>query len=115
MSEELLQEAIAPPVSVKLGGKEYQLAFSMLSAIKFQEKTGKDLFSLEWKTDARRADISVALLWAALIHYQPDMSFEQAARLVSPKNQVEAASAVAQAWNNCMPEPSPNAAGQPNP
>lgn len=112
MTDEL-KEMIAPTVLLKLGDKEYKLAFSNLSAIKFEQKTGKRLFDLSWKEDTNDPAISTALLWAALQDYHPDVTFEQAARLHYPKNYRRVGEAIAQAWRNCMPEPDPNVESQP--
>lgn len=112
MSDEL-KEMIAPAVPLKLGDKEYKLAFSNLSAIKFQEKTGKRLFDLSWKEDTSDPAISTALLWSALQDNHPEVTFEQAARLYYPKNYRRVAGAIAQAWRNSMPEPDPNVESQP--
>lgn len=115
MADEL-QHEIAPPVVLTLGGKDYQLAFSNLSAIRFEQKTGKRLFDLSWKEDTADPSVSTALLWAALQDYHPEITFEQAARLYYPKVYVRVGKAIAEAWKNCMPEPEealPNGQSQP--
>lgn len=111
-----LKEAIAPVVKLKLGEKEYHLAFSNLSAIRFEQKTGKRLFDLSWKEDTADPAVSTALLWAALQDYHPEITFEQAARLYYPKVYLRVGKAIAEAWRNCMPEPEealPNGQSQP--
>ena len=112
MTDEL-KEMIAPTVALKLGEKEYTLSFSNLSAIKFEQKTGKRLFDLSWKEDTADPAISTALLWSALQDHHPDVTFEQAARLYYPKNYRRVAEAIAQAWRNSMPDPDPNVESQP--
>lgn len=112
-----LQNEIAPPVLLMLGGKEYKLAFSNLSAIRFEQKTGKRLFDMSWKEDTANPEISTALLWCALLDHQPEITFEDAARLYYPKVYLRVGRAIAKAWNNCMPEPEleavPNGESQP--
>lgn len=114
MSDEL-QNEITPPVPITIGGKEYKLAFSNLSAIKFQQKTGKRLFDLSWKDAHSDPEVSTALLWSALQDHHPEITFEQAARLYYPKNYMRVAKAIAEAWKNCMPEADalPNVEAQP--
>jgi hypothetical protein len=86
VNEDLLDDELTPPVILKLGKREYRLAFSMASVLAFKKVTGRNFFTPEgWEGFSLKEDPEsiVAFFWAALQTYHSDISLERAARIAN--------------------------------
>lgn len=108
----LLDEEICPSVLLKLGKKEFRLAFSMASVLAFKKVTGRNLFVGEgWQGFNLREDPEaiVAFFWSALQTFHPEVTLDQATRLANFGNM----RVISEKCNEClmvfMPVPDPNA------
>jgi len=84
--EEILDEELCPSVVIKLGKKEYRLAFSMGSVLAFKRATGRNMFvKAGWEGFNLRDDPDsiLAFFWAALQTYHSDISLEKAAKMAN--------------------------------
>jgi hypothetical protein len=108
--EELLSDEITPPVTIKLGKKEYRLDFSMASVLAFKQKTGRNVFTPEgWSGFNLRDDPEaiLAFFWAALLTYHPEITFEQVSRLANFRNMKTISEACEKALAVYLPESAP--------
>lgn len=59
-----------------------RMRFTMSTFKRFRDRTGKDLMS--GKVEDMGVDDLVSLLWAALVHDDPELTEEQVADMVTP-------------------------------
>ena len=86
---DILDEELTPSVLIKLGKREYRIAFTMASVLAFKQKTGRNMFTQEgWTNFSLRDDPEavLAFFWAALQTYYPEITFDQVARMANFKN-----------------------------
>jgi hypothetical protein len=108
--EQLLDDEICKPVTIKLAKKEYRLDFSMASVLAFKSRTGRNVFTPEgWQGFNLKDDPEaiLAFFWASLLTFQPDITFEQVARLANFRNMKLISQRCEEALQVYMPEPDP--------
>ena len=94
-----------PDVSLKIGDKTYHLVFDFNACAQVQAATGVNVFAPQ--ADAFDPIKFRAMLWASLLHDQPDMLIQDAGKLITPKTLPAIAEAVSKAWAESMAEPEP--------
>jgi hypothetical protein len=105
--EELLDDEICPSVTVKLGKKEYRLAFTMCAVLAFKKATGRNIFvEIGWEGFNLRDDPDsiLAFFWAALQTYHPEITLEKAGKMVHFGNMTLVANRCHDALRVFMPE-----------
>jgi hypothetical protein len=83
---DMLDSEFCPSVTIKLGKKEFRLAFTMASVLAFKAKTGRNMFTLEgWSNFSLRDDPEavLAFFWAALQTYHPQITFDEVLRMAN--------------------------------
>ena len=70
-----------PGAEVEIGGKKRRLKYTLYSLCKLDEKTGKNPLDGTMFLDMRPADV-VAVLWAGLIHDEPELTTDELAKVV---------------------------------
>lgn len=101
-----------PKVSVELSGKEYSLCFDFNAIAQAESLTGLNLLTA---LDLRSLNASMlrALLFAALLKLQPEMTLEQAGALITLTQASKVTAALVKAYSEAQPDTdiSPNVQG----
>ena len=117
-NEQLLDDELCPAVVIKLGKREYRLAFSMASVLAMKAKTGRNLFTVEgWQNFSLRDDPEaiLAFFWAALQTYHADLSFERVSRMANFGNMKLISDKCEEALRVYLPKPEPDQDPTPEP
>jgi hypothetical protein len=116
MPEDLLDDEFCKPVILKLGKREYRLAFTMAAVLAMKQKTGRNLFTNEgWANFSLRDDPEaiLAFFWSALQTYQPELTFERTSRLANIGNMKLISDKCMEALSVYLPAPEPDSGEQP--
>ena len=110
---------------ITLRGKEFTLFYPLEALWKYEDETGvsligddsgtKEQLEAELKTLTRRQRIerTVALLWAGLITYHPDLTLQAVSKMVLPKDMPYVEATVAEAYKASWPELPSEESGDP--
>ena len=91
----------APKVTIELDGKEYTLIMDMNAMTEFEEETGKQIHAIG--QDMSMKDFR-ALVWACLLHSNPEMTPQDVGKLIHIKNMMSVANKVGALYSESMPE-----------
>jgi hypothetical protein len=90
------QDPTLPDVELIAGGKTFHLAYDFNAIVVAEEQTGANLLgSVMGTIDARSLR---GLLWASLLKENPDMTIDQAGKLIRPTNIGTIRQAIVTAW-----------------
>jgi len=113
----------APTVDVQLpmesGDATFKLAFDFAAICKVKEKTGKSLLNGDiWSTIEDNPELLLAVVWAGLQLYHPDLTIEELSHMLLPARMDAYMSAVLMAWTKVRPaqeevDPKPELPTQP--
>jgi hypothetical protein len=73
---------VLPTVEIELGGKTRRLVFDFNAQAAFEKVTGVSVFDNKAMRTSSR--IVRALLWAQLLHFDEDVSFDEFGEIVNP-------------------------------
>lgn len=98
----------APTVDLNLpaehGDASYKVAFDFAAICKVKEKTGKSLLNGDiWSNIEDNPDLLLAVVWAGLQLYHPDLSIEEVSHMLLPARMEEYMAAVLMAWTKVSP------------
>jgi hypothetical protein len=71
-----------PSVRIKLGNEEYKLRFDSSAIYSLEEKTGQTLSQMALSLGNASFVATCHMLWAGLLHGQPDITVSQVIRMV---------------------------------
>jgi hypothetical protein len=94
-----------PDVELILGGKIYHLAYDFNAIVQAEKATGVNLLSSV--VGEITASSLRGLLWASLLKDQPDITLEQAGKLIKPHNIGTVREAIVTAWFGSNPDAEP--------
>lgn len=77
-------------MKLTINEKEYTLEYDFNARVKAEQVTGINLFAVQ-QTDAATAR---ALTWSMLLPHHPEMTIEDAGRLLNPKTQTQVLAAI---------------------
>lgn len=93
-----------PEVSFQIGEETYRLRFDFEAISAFQYGSGINLITDTWELSALNL---VALLWAGLRRFHPDVTFEKVESWVTVKSSQQLYKLALQAMQESLPEPDP--------
>ena len=102
-----------PEVGIEIGGRERPLCFDMAAISRVERSTGLNLFDAV--LEAPGAVGTTSILYAALLHDDPGLTYEEVQGWVKPQNRFEVLKAVRAAWLGSIPEPEDAAEGEAEP
>src|SRR6185437_4275349 len=92
-----------PKIPVKLGGVERYLCFDYNAIVLVEEKTGVNLLKA---SIGQPSMTSVrAMLWASLLHGDPELTLDEVTALIRPRNIPAIHYALNQAWYSSIADP----------
>lgn len=99
----------APTVDLSLpvekGDAKFKLAFDFKSICQFKEKTGKSLLNGNvWDTIEDNPEMVVAIIWAGLQLYHPELSLDDVSHMLLPSRMDEFLPAAVLAWSKVRPK-----------
>jgi len=101
------------------GDATFKLAFDFAAICKVKEKTGKSLLNGDiWSTIEDNPELLLAVVWAGLQLYHPDLTIEELSHMLLPARMDAYMSAVLMAWTKVRPaqeevDPKPELPTQP--
>jgi hypothetical protein len=110
MSKEPVALRRAPTVDVTLpgenGAETFKLAFDFKAICQVKKQTGRSMLSKDfWDTDfTQEPEMLVAIIWAGLQLYRPDLSLEDVAHLLLPSRVADFLPQISLAWAGVSPE-----------
>jgi hypothetical protein len=98
----------APTVDVTLpadnGDATFKLAFDFAAICKVKEKTGKSLLNGDvWSTIEDNPALLLAVVWAGLQLYHPELTIEDVSHMLLPSHMDGYMAAVLMAWTKVRP------------
>lgn len=100
----MISNPVAPTVEIELGGESRHLLIDLNALASFEDATGRD-FTEAFAQSARSAKTIRALLWAAMLHENPDLKISDVGKWVHPGNLAQIAEAVGKAQVSGLGEP----------
>lgn len=91
-----------PIVAITLD-KERHLLMNLNAMVAFEEETGKNIMQ-GLAPDSLTAKDFRALLWACLLHEDPELKVEDVGGMIHAGNMAELAEKIAEAWEVASPE-----------
>jgi hypothetical protein len=115
------EEQIQPSTTLELGGKTRILVIDFNAQAAFEEATGLSVFDKKVLTNRPSPRIVRAMVWAALLHNDEQVAFDEFGRMTNPpeltvtavgklithSNSIEAAKKSFKAFKNFFKEESP--------
>lgn len=98
-------------VKVKLD-KERTLRLDLNAMVRFEQASGKSLLKQSTWDTLSIADIR-SLLWACLLHEDPELTVEQVGSMIHPGNMVQVFGEIQRVWQLSAPEPTGEASDRP--
>ncbi len=99
-----------PDVTLEIGGRDRKLAFDMASILTVEQQTGVNLMA------AALTEVSAtsmrAVLYAALLHDDPDLSIEQVGKWIDFRTTGVIQQAILAAWYGSLPKAKDDDAGE---
>ena len=106
-----LTQAITPAVELTLKGKPYSLAFPLSAVLKYKGKTGDNLFNVKhWSRIDEDPERLIAALWAALSENHPELTYDEASKLVDIGTAIPITQALGKCLASFFPSPKPESA-----
>jgi len=94
----------SPVITIKLD-KERHLKFGLKALKSIEKASGQSALSGEFWSVPTATNFSI-LLWAGLLHEDPELTIEQVDELVDNYSSLDVLyTSIAQAWGAAMPEP----------
>lgn len=100
-------------VPLELGGKTRHLLLDFNALAAFEEKTGKNVFKFDW--DNLSAKDTRVLIWACLLHEDPELMLEQVGSWMTFESIPEITAALQQVMKSSFPDSSGNSPNPPTP
>jgi len=94
---------IVKPVPIELD-KSRSLYMDLNAMVKFEEATGKRIFDQELWVAISARDVR-ALLWACLLHEDPDLTVEQVGSMIDFSNMNDVIAKLQEAFMLALPNP----------
>lgn len=91
----------APKVTLELDGQKYTLIMDMNAMAEFEEEAGKPIHAIGENMSMK--DLR-ALIWACLLHSNPDMTPQDVGRLIHVKNLFAVGETIGNLYKDSMPE-----------
>jgi hypothetical protein len=105
-----LQNVLAPPVLITLGGRELKLVFDFNAVAFVEEQTGRNLLDESGWQKINGSALSI-VLWAAALKEQPELTLKEVRSLMRGNQVPLVSSKVLEAWTLSKPEEKPDPTG----
>lgn len=92
----------APMIELELD-KKRRLLLNFNAMALFEEQTGKNILASDVMENPSARDIR-ALLWACLVHEDPELTVEQVGAMIHMGNIRDISQAIAAAWKKALPK-----------
>ncbi|KKM90808.1 hypothetical protein LCGC14_1234800 [marine sediment metagenome] len=88
---------------IEIGGRVWRLLFDFNAMARMEEAINHDVLNVRfWRNFGARD--ARAMLWASMLHEEPELTIEQVGSMVTMKNLAMVVKACHAAWTNAMAE-----------